>query len=131
MNYQHISAMPAYENFSPEKLRLTDYQQLEASLDKLESAYERRKEAAKQEYKVEEPEIITISSDSEIDTSNEHDQDLPSKVKFDGTQRWRQYCDPVLDSFTPPATRKGKKQERLEDMPLTPPPSAQKAKPQS
>lgn len=131
MNYQHISAMPAHENFSPEELRLTDYEQLEASLDKLENAYERRKEAAKRESKVEEPEIITISSNSETDTSSEHDQDLPSKVRFHGTWQWRQYFDPALDSPTPPATRKGQKQERFEDMRLTPPPSAQKAKPKT
>ena len=80
-NYQHISAMTAHEDFSPEELRLSDYERLQAELDKLEEAYDRRRlKQAKEEPRVEATEIISTSSDSETDTSSEHDQELRSNM---------------------------------------------------
>lgn len=132
-NYQHISAMPAHENFSPDELRLTDYESLEAGLDKLEAAYDRCKEAGRQEPKVEETEVIAISSDSETDTSSEHDQELPSKVRVNGIWRWRQYIGPAVKA-TPSsrtASGQGDNKEGRVWMPPTPPPSAEKVIPKS
>ena len=66
LEYEHISAMPAHENYTPEET-LTDHEKLESRF-----ANHRRRmgeQAKERRTRVQETEIIIISSDSETDIS--------------------------------------------------------------